>query len=72
MEKRNQGYGFIFSLIIVLLLCTVLVSYLKQDKNYYSKDALLEDIGKTLVNEVVIHPNADNQTGTLEVKFKDG
>jgi cell division protease FtsH len=72
LEKRNQGYGFIFSLIIVLLLCTVLVSYLKQDKNYYSKDALLEDIGKTLVNEVVIHPNADNQTGTLEVKFKDG
>ncbi|MBQ3890907.1 MAG: ATP-dependent zinc metalloprotease FtsH [Lachnospiraceae bacterium] len=72
MEKRNQGYGFIFSLIIVLLICAVMVSYLRQDRNYYSKDALFEDIGKTLVNEVVINPNADNQTGTLEVKFKDG
>jgi len=72
LEKRNQGYGFIFSLIIVLLICAVMVSYLRQDRNYYSKDALFEDIGKTLVNEVVINPNADNQTGTLEVKFKDG
>ena len=70
--KKNQGYGFIFFLIIMLLLAMVFLNYVKGDRKYYSKEALIEDIGKKVVTEVVINPNADNETGILEVKFVDG
>ena len=56
----------------MLLLAMVFLNYVKGDRKYYSKEALIEDIGKKIVTEVVINPNADNETGILEVKFVDG
>lgn len=68
----RKGYRIYFVMMICLLIVTILLSYITKDKSYYSKNKLSEDIKNNIVSEIVINPNANNQTGILEVKFNDG
>lgn len=72
MKNKMQGYRIYFAFMIALLVFAVILSFTQNDKTYYTKDALYEDIESGSVSEVIINPNADNKTGTLEVKFTDG
>ena len=72
MRKKTQGYRAYFILIIALLLFGAIFSFLQSPRNYYTKDQLMKDISDHFVSEVVINPNAENRTGTLEVKFTNG
>ena len=58
--------------MIALLICAIILSFLQKNKNYYTKDKLIEDINAGLVKEVVLEPNANNETGAAEVTFNDG
>ena len=72
MSKKNSGYRIYFILMIALLICAIILSFLQKNKNYYTKDKLIEDINAGLVKEVVLEPNANNETGAAEVTFNDG
>lgn len=72
MNKRNRGYGVFFFLMIALLGFAILMSYIQRDKEYYSKSRLFEDIEDGIVAEIVITPNQNNSTGTLDVTFIGG
>ncbi|MCQ2520334.1 MAG: ATP-dependent zinc metalloprotease FtsH [Lachnospiraceae bacterium] len=58
--------------MIVLLFFAIMMSFLQKNKTYYSKEQLINDILDDKINEIVIEPNAENGTGALEIKFKDG
>ncbi len=72
MRKQTQGYRAYFVFMMVLLVFAILMSFMQKPKEYYSKDQMFTDIDKNLVSEVIINPNSDNQTGTVEVKFLSG
>jgi cell division protease FtsH len=58
--------------MILLLLATILFSFFESKREYYTEDQLFHDIEKGLIEEVLITPNSENQTGVLEVTFKSG
>ena len=72
MRKKTQGYRAYFVLIIALLIFGAIFSLLQSPRNYYTKDQLLKDISEGIVSEVIINPNAENRTGTVEAKFTNG
>lgn len=69
MKKGISGYRIYFVTMVALLILAVLFSLGGQDKKYYSKTALYEDIDKGVVSKIVINPNGENKTGILEVFF---
>ncbi|MBO7358167.1 MAG: ATP-dependent zinc metalloprotease FtsH [Lachnospiraceae bacterium] len=58
--------------MILLLLATILFSFFESKREYYTEDQLYTDIEKGLIDEVLITPNSENQTGVLEVTYKSG
>ena len=72
MRKKTQGYRAYFVLIIALLVFAAIFSFLQTPRNYYTKEQLLKDISEGAVSEVIINPNAENRTGIVETKFKNG
>ncbi len=73
MPKRtNQAYRIYLVIMILLLLATILFSFFESKREYYTEDQLFHDIEKGLIEEVLITPNSENQTGVLEVTFKSG
>ena len=59
-------------IMILLLLATILFSFFESKREYYTEDQLYTDIEKGLIDEVLITPNSENQTGVLEVTYKSG
>ena len=73
MPKRtNQAYRVYLVIMILLLLATILFSFFESKREYYTEDQLYTDIEKGLIDEVLITPNSENQTGVLEVTYKSG
>ena len=69
---KSKGYRVYFILMIVLLIFAIFMSYSKHDKVFYTKDALFADIEKGNIASIIISPNAENETGVLEVTFTGG
>lgn len=72
MKKRMVGYRIYFVLMIALLGFAILLSFMEKNRDYYTKELLASDLKAGLISEIVINPNADNETGTLDVKFNNG
>ena len=58
--------------MLFLLGFAIILSFLQKQKTYYTKDQLFNDIDAGSVTEIIISPNAENGTGTLNVKFSSG
>lgn len=71
MNKKSQGYRIYFVFMMMLLVLAIMFSLMQRPKTYYSKEKLFADIASGKVVETIINPNADNETGTVEVKFTD-
>ncbi len=71
MNKKSQGYRVYFVFMMMLLVLAIMFSLMQRPKAYYSKEKLFADIASGRVTETIINPNADNETGTVEVKFTD-
>ncbi len=69
-QKRGIGPNFILFVFIGFIIYG-LIQLFAPDSNY-SRETLLEDIGKAQVKQVVIHPNNENSTGSLDVELKTG
>lgn len=72
MNKNTKGYGVYFGLMIAFLIFAIMLSFSQRKPDYYTKEQLFTDIADKRVKEVIINPNAENETGTLEVKFNEG
>lgn len=72
MGKKTQGYRGFFVMMMILLIFAIIFSIAQRPKTFYSKEQLFADIESNKISEVVINPNSDNETGTLEVTFIDG
>ena len=71
-NKKMQGFRIYFALIMALLVFAVLISFTQKDRTYYTKEQLFKDIEKGQVEQVLLHPNSANKTGTVEVSFNQG
>jgi cell division protease FtsH len=58
--------------MLFLLGFAIILSFLQKQKTYYTKDQLFNDIDAGSVTEILIEPNAENNTGALKVTFASG
>jgi len=72
LKNKMQGYRVYFGVMICLLIFAVLLSFSQTKKDYYTKEELFNDIAAGTVEEIIINPNAENKTATLDVTFKTG
>ena len=72
MNKKSQGYRVYFFLLMALLIIAIMLSFTQTKKDFYTKEQLFSDITNQQISKVIIEPNANNETGVVEVTFLSG
>ncbi len=72
MEKKGNGLGLVFLLIIVLLILGVILSTVDFTKNTYTRGKLEADIANGEVVSVTVNQRQNSSGGSVTVEKKNG
>jgi cell division protease FtsH len=69
--KNSKGINLTFIIIMALVLVTIWASTMKDSNGSYTKGQFIEDLESGQVIDVIIQPNSQVPTGTLDITLKD-
>lgn len=72
MKKKNQGFRLYFMFLMIILLVSIIITIFERGKTFYTMDELVHAVENKSISKVLITPNANNDTGTVNITFTDG
>ena len=72
MRQNSRGTSPFFMIGLMLVIVFLMLSYMKDPTEDYTKEQLISDIEDGLVLDVTIQPNPETPTGYLNVDRRNG
>ncbi len=72
MKQNGRGFNQFFLIIILLIFIVAIFGPWERRNTEYSQAKLIQDITEDKVKEVIIKPNRETPTGSLEIVLKSG
>ncbi len=72
MKQNTRGVSPFFLIGLLLLGAIMILTFMKDPAENYTREAFIADMENGQVEDVTIHPNAETPTGYLEVNCKTG
>lgn len=71
MKKNYKGFGYYIGLVLIVVLVWFFLDHQQDVNNTYNYTQFEEDLQNGSVISVVVNPNREIPTGTVEITKKD-